>query len=387
MNNFFIIVLDGVGVGELPDSNLYGDEGSNTLGNISRALNGISLPNLQKMGLGNIIPVIGVDRTEIPKASFGKLAEISKGKDSTTGHWEISGLYVDTDFNYYPDGFPDDIMQKFLEVTKCKGYLGNIAASGTEIIKQLGEEHLKTGFPIIYTSADSVFQIAAHQEVIPLDELYHICELTRNIVLADPIKIGRVIARPFTGTTGNFTRTVYRKDYSLSPPSDTVLDVLYKNDINTVSIGKISDLFNYRGINHYIKTFSNEEGCKELLKASKEFVNSLIFINLVDFDVYFGHRNDVAGFASALKNFDDFLPEFLNSLDETDRVIITADHGNDPTTPSTDHSREYVPLLYYGINKAVNDLGTRETFSDIGKTAADFFGITNELKGKSFLHE
>ncbi|HQJ46463.1 MAG TPA: phosphopentomutase, partial [Ignavibacteriaceae bacterium] len=367
MNNFFIIILDGVGVGELPDADLYGDKGSNTLGNISRSLKGISLPNLQKMGLGNIIPIEGVNRTEIPTASFGKLAEISKGKDSTTGHWEISGLYVDTDFNYYPNGFPDDLMQKFLKVTNCKGYLGNIAASGTEIIKQLGEEHLKTGFPIVYTSADSVFQIAAHQEIIPLEELYHICELTRNIVLADPIKIGRVIARPFIGTVGNFNRTVYRKDYSLSPPSDTLLDILYKNGINTVSIGKIGDLFNYRGINNNIKTFSNEEGFKELLKASKEFENSLIFINLVDFDVYFGHRNDVIGFANALKNFDDFLPEFLDSLNETDRVIITADHGNDPTTPGTDHSREYVPLLYYGINKAANDLGTRNTFSDIGK--------------------
>lgn len=387
MNNFFIIVLDGVGVGELPDADLYGDSGSNTLANIARSINGLSLPNLQKMGLGNIISIRGVEKNQNPLSSFGKLAEASKGKDSTTGHWEISGLYVDTDFNYYPNGFPDDLVQKFLDVTGCKGYLGNIAASGTEIIKQLGEEHIKTGFPIIYTSADSVFQIAAHQEIIPLEKLYHICELTRNIVLADPLKVGRVIARPFIGTEGNFKRTVYRKDYSLNPPSDTILDLLSRNGINTVGIGKINDLFNYRGITHNIKTLSNEEGFGELLKASKNFRSSLIFINLVDFDVYFGHRNDAAGFANALKNFDDFLPQFLDGLDVSDRVIITADHGNDPTTPSTDHSREYVPLLYYGINNPAKDLGIRNTFADIGKTAADYFDLPNDLKGKSFLNE
>lgn len=387
MNNFFIIVLDGVGVGELPDANLYNDQGSNTLGNIAKSLNGLSLPNLQKMGLGNIIPIQGVERTKTPVCSFGKLREASKGKDSTTGHWEISGLYVDTDFNYYPNGFPDELMQRFLDVTGCKGFLGNIAASGTEIINHLGEEHIKTGFPIVYTSADSVFQIAAHQEIIPLEKLYHICELTRNVVLSEPLKVGRVIARPFIGTVGNFTRTVYRKDYSLNPPTETILDILSKNGINTVGIGKINDLFNYRGISRNIKTLSNEEGFSELLNSTKEFSNSLIFINLVDFDVYYGHRNDVPGFANALKKFDDFLPQFINCLDINDRVVLTADHGNDPTTPSTDHSREYVPLLYYGNNKTVTDLGIRDTFSDIGKTVADYFSVPNDLKGKSFLNE
>lgn len=387
MKNFFIIVLDGVGVGELPDAHLYNDQGSNTLGNIAKALNGISLPNLQRMGLGNIIPITGIEKTNIHTCSFGKLREASKGKDSTTGHWEISGLYVDTDFNYYPNGFPDDLMQKFLTATGCKGFLGNIAASGTEIINQLGEEHLKTGFPIVYTSADSVFQIAAHQEIIPLDELYKICEITRNTVLAEPLKVGRVIARPFTGKVGSFTRTAYRKDYSLNPPSDTILDILSKNGINTVGIGKINDLFNYRGINYNIKTISNDEGFIELNNSTRKFSNSLIFINLVDFDVYFGHRNDVSGFADALKKFDNFLPQFIDRLDIDDRVVITADHGNDPTTPSTDHSREYVPLLYYGINKSVTDLGIRDTFSDIGKTVADYFCIPNDLKGKSFLNE
>ncbi|HEX9252856.1 MAG TPA: phosphopentomutase, partial [Ignavibacteriaceae bacterium] len=320
-------------------------------------------------------------------ASFGKMSELSKGKDSTTGHWELSGLYVDTDFDYFPNGFPKNILDKFLETTGCKGYLGNKAASGTEIIKVLGDEHLRTGFPIIYTSADSVFQIAAHQEVIPLEKLYEICDKTRNKVLINPLKVGRVIARPFIGKSGSYERTVYRKDYSLDPPSETVLDLLQKNIINTVAIGKINDLFNYRGISIQVKSKSNREGFEKLIKASNEYQQSLIFINLVDFDVYFGHRNDFEGFAIALKEFDDFLPEFLENLDPTDRVIFTADHGNDPTTPSTDHSREYVPVIYFGKNKSAKNLGIRNTFADVGKTAADYFKVKNDLKGTSFLNE
>lgn len=387
MNNFFIIVLDGVGAGELPDAGLYGDQGSNTLGNIANTLNGIYLPNLQKLGLGNIIPIKGIKKSSKPIASFGKMKELSKGKDSTTGHWELSGLFVETDFDYFPNGFPKNITDKFLEISGCKGFLGNKAASGTEIIKELGDEHLRTGFPIIYTSADSVFQIAAHQEIIPLEKLYEICEKTRNEVLADPLKVGRVIARPFLGKSGSYERTVYRKDYSLDPPSETILDLLQKNKINTVAIGKINDLFNYRGISVQVKSKSNKEGFENLIKASNEYKNSLIFINLVDFDVYFGHRNDVEGFAKALKEFDDFLPAFLDYLHPDDRVIFTADHGNDPTTPSTDHSREYVPVLYFGKNKAAADLGIRNTFSDVGKTVADYFKIKNDLKGTSFLNE
>ena len=387
MNNFFIIVLDGVGVGELPDADLYNDTGSNTLGNISQAVNGLNLDNLKKLGLGNIISIKGIDKVNKPKASFGKMNELSKGKDSTTGHWELSGLFVDTDFDYFPNGFPDDIVKKFLKVTGCKGYLGNKAASGTEIINELGDEHLRTGFPIIYTSADSVFQIAAHQEVIPLEKLYEICDKTRTEVLVDPLKVGRVIARPFLGTSGNYKRTVYRRDYSLDPPSETILDILYKNKIQTVAIGKINDLFNYRGINIQLKSKSNEEGFEQLLKSATEYQNSLIFINLVDFDVYFGHRNDAVGFANALKNFDDFLPNFIDKLHPTDRVIFTADHGNDPTTASTDHSREYVPVLYFGKNKVATNLGIRNTFADVGKTAAEYFNIKNDLKGKSFLYE
>ncbi len=386
MYNFFIIVLDGVGVGELPDADLYGDKGSNTLGNIANSINGLNLPNLQKLGLGNIIPIKGIAQTNNPLASFGKMIEQSKGKDSTTGHWELSGLFVDTEFDYFPSGFPKNITDNFLKVTGCKGFLGNKAASGTEIIKEFGDEHLKTGYPIIYTSADSVFQIAAHQDIIQLEKLYELCDKTRNKVLVDPLKVGRVIARPFIGKSGSYERTVYRKDYSLDPPSETILDYCLTNDINTVAIGKINDLFNYRGITVQVKSKSNKEGSKQLLKASYEYQNSLIIINLVDFDVYFGHRNDVKGFANALKEFDDFLPSIIDNLHPSDRLIITADHGNDPTTPSTDHSREYVPVLYYGKNKITKDLGIRNTFADVGKTVADFFNIKNNLKGSSFLN-
>jgi len=387
MNNFFIIVLDGVGVGELPDASLYSDSGSNTLGNIARELNGLHLPNFQNLGIGNVISIKGLDNIANPIASYGKMCELSKGKDSTTGHWEISGLFVDTDFDYFPNGFPENIIDKFLQITGCKGFLGNKAASGTEIIKELGDEHIKTGFPIIYTSADSVFQIAAHQDVIQLESLYEICDKTRNKVLIHPLKVGRVIARPFLGNSGSYERTVYRKDYSLDPPSETVLDLLTKNKINTVAIGKINDLFNYRGISVEVKSKSNREGFEQLIKASKEYHSSLIFINLVDFDVYYGHRNDVEGFANALKELDNFLPEFLENLHQSDRVIFTADHGNDPTTPSTDHSREYVPVLYFGKNKPVTNLGIRNTFSDVGKTAAEYFNVKNVLKGTSFLNE
>jgi phosphopentomutase len=387
MSNFFLIVLDGVGVGELPDAAVYKDEGSNTLANIADAVGGLSLPNLEKMGLGNIVDINGIKKVDNPVASFGKMKEISKGKDSTTGHWEIGGLFVDTDFSYFPDGFSEEIVNSFVKKARLKGILGNKAASGTEIIKELGDEHIRTGFPIVYTSADSVFQVAAHEDVFGLDRLYEICEIARYEVLTSPLMIGRVIARPFIGKSGNYTRTTNRKDYSLDPPVDTILDVLQKNGIETISIGKVSDLFNYNGINIVEKTKSNFEGCQKLLDYTKKPGNNFIFTNLVDFDVYFGHRNDPEGFTKALKEFDEFIPAFINSLNDNDRLIITSDHGNDPTTPSTDHSREYVPLLYYGKNKLANDLGIRKTFSDAAKTAADFFNISNQLKGTSFLNE
>jgi phosphopentomutase len=386
MNNFFIIILDGNGVGEMPDADLYGDAGSNTLGNIAEKVGGLKLPNLQKMGLGNIIPIKDVPPSENPLASYGKMKEVSKGKDSTTGHWEIAGLKVEKDFSYFPDGFPKEIIDKFMEYTGCKGVLGNIAASGTEIIKQLGDEHVKTGYPIVYTSADSVFQIAAHQDVIPLEKLYEICEITRNRVLVDPLVVGRVIARPFAGKSGEYKRTVYRKDFSLAPFAPTLLDLLYENNIPTVAIGKVNDLFNYRGIKYQEKSKSNQEGFEKLIECSAKYKDSLIFCNLVDFDVYYGHRNDPQGFANALAEFDSFLPSFLDKLDETDYLVITADHGNDPTMISTDHSREYVPLLFYNEKQKGGNLGIRSTFSDVGKTAAQFFGLkVNNLKGISFL--
>jgi phosphopentomutase len=387
VNNFFVIILDGVGIGELPDAADYGDAGSDTLCNLANAVGGLNLPNLQKMGLGNIKSIKGVKSQTYPLASFGKMEEISKGKDSTSGHWEIAGLYVDVDFSYYPEGFPEDMMNKFLSKTGCKGFLGNKPASGTEIIKELGEEHLKTGYPIVYTSADSVFQIAAHENAIPLDQLYKICAITRNEVLTYPEIVGRVIARPFLGESGRFNRTTNRKDFSIYPSGITVLDLLNKNDIDTVAIGKVNDLFNFRGIKLREQTKSNEEGCKKLLEYSLNNKQSFIFANLVDFDVYFGHRNDPEGFAEKLEEFDNFLPSLIKNLDESDRLIITADHGNDPTTESTDHSREYVPLLFYSKNKASKNLGVRKTFSDVGKTVANYFNLDNDLNGNSFLNE
>jgi phosphopentomutase len=380
-------VLDGLGIGELPDANLYGDEGSNTLANMAEAVGGLDLPHLRAFGLGNIAPIKGIQPVSFPTASYGKLKEISKGKDSITGHWELAGISIDYDFSYFPNGFPEDMMKRFLKYTECKGYLGNKPASGTEIIQELGEEHLKTGFPIVYTSADSVFQIAAHEEIIPLQQLYEICLLTREKVICSPYLVGRVIARPFIGSKGNFTRTTNRHDYSINPTDKTVLDILYENKITTVGIGKINDLFNKRGIQIYEPTKSNKEGCNKILNYTSKVSNSFIFTNLVDFDVYFGHRNDPVGFAKALKEFDNFLPSLIEKLDETDVLLLSADHGNDPTTPSTDHSREYVPLLFYRKNKFGKDLGTRETFSDAGKTVAEFFKIKNSLKGKSFLNE
>jgi len=387
MNNFFVIVLDGVGIGELPDASKYKDEGSNTLSNIANAVGGLKLPNLELLGLGNIEPIKGINKVTKVQASFGKLEEISEGKDSTTGHWELAGLHVKTEFSYFPNGFSSEIVNKFLKETRCKGVLGNKPASGTEIIKELGEEHLETGYPIIYTSADSVFQIAAHEEIIPLKRLYEICSITREKVLTPPLLVGRVIARPFFGSPGNFSRTKNRKDFSLDPPEPTVMDILYENNITTIGIGKINDLFNYRGIKKQLLTKSNDEGCEQLLKCAVETKGGFIFANLVDFDVYFGHRNDPKGFAQKLAEFDKFLPELLDELDESDRLVITADHGNDPTTPSTDHSREYVPLLYYRKDVVGKNLGVRKTFSDVGKTVADFFGVRNKLNGVSFLIE
>lgn len=339
------------------------------------------------MGLGNIIDISGISKVSLPLAAYGKLAEISKGKDSTTGHWELAGLPVDFDFSYYPNGFPKYLTDLFLAKTGCKGFLGNKPASGTEIISELGDEHCRTGFPIIYTSADSVFQIAAHEDVILLDRLDEICKITRNEVLKYPEVVGRVISRPFIGTSGNYTRTTNRHDYSLDPHGKTIFNYLQENSITTISIGKVSDLFNNQGIDVKFPTKSNKEGCDKLTSVASNYSNAFVFTNLVDFDVYYGHRNDPNGFANALKQFDEFLPGFISKLDESDLLILTADHGNDPTTPSTDHSREYIPLIVYGGMVDKKDLGVRETFADVGKSIGDFFNIKNSLVGKSFLNE
>jgi len=387
LNNFFVIVLDGVGIGELPDAKNYSDEGSDTLGNMANRLGGLRLPNLEKFGLGNIKSIKGIASQESPLASFGKLSEISPGKDSTTGHWELGGLKVEIEFPFYPNGFPKELIDKFLKATGEKGILGNYAASGTEIIKDLGAEHVRTGFPIVYTSADSVFQIAAHEEIIPLKRLYEICSITREKVLVGKDACGRVIARPFAGKEGNFTRTTNRKDFSLDPPEPTILDYCLNAGIETYAIGKVNDLFNYKGIKHQLKTKSNQEGIEKIIEVAKGVTGSFIFTNLVDFDVYFGHRNDPEGLHKALQEFDVRLPEIINSLDETDRLILTADHGNDATDISTDHTREYVPLLYYRKNIAGKDLGIRKTFSDVAQTVAHFFKINNDLQGTSFLNE
>lgn len=380
------IVLDGVGIGELPDAAEYGDRGTNTLGNIARAVGGLHVPNLARLGLGNISDIAGVPRETSPIGCFGKMAERSKGKDSTTGHWEIAGIITQKMFPLYPHGFPKDLLDTFLKATGCKGYLGNKPASGTEIIKELGDEHVHTGFPIVYTSGDSVFQIAAHQDVIPLEQLYEICKKTREQVVVGEHRVGRVIARPFIGTSGNYTRTPNRHDYAVDPPSPTVLDVLFENKINTVAIGKIDDLFTGRGLREKIHTKSNAQGIEEILKQGKKMSSGFLMANLVDFDMLFGHRQDSKGFAHALEEFDAALPEIQNILVDGDLLMLTADHGNDPTDQSTDHSREYVPMLCFSKTGKQNvNIGTRNSFADAGKTVAEFFDVSASIAGESFL--
>lgn len=353
---------------------------------MANIVGGLRLPQLESLGLGNIAPMKGVTPSSSPRASFGRMAEVSKGKDSTTGHWEIAGLLLEREFPTFPKGFPLPLLKKFLAVTGSGGYLGNTTASGTAIIQALGAEHVSTGFPIVYTSADSVFQIAAHEEVIPLQRLYEICRRTRDEVCVGEFAVGRVIARPFVGSTGGFTRTTNRRDFSLLPPSMTVLDVLHARGINTVSVGKVDDLFAGRGLKKKVHTKSNAEGIENIIREASQMQSGLIFANLVDFDTLYGHRNDPQGFAAALEAFDRELPGILETIETGDLLLLTADHGNDPVTPSTDHSREYVPLLCFSKSRkrGVN-LGIRSTFADVGKTIADFFGVENSLAGSSFL--
>jgi phosphopentomutase len=376
------IVLDSVGIGEMPDAAKYGDVGSDTLGNIARQ-RPLHLPNFCSLGLANIKPLTGLAPAAEPVAAYGKCALASPGKDTTTGHWEMVGIHLEKPFPLFPHGFPKDVMDEF-EHRIARHYLGNKAASGTEIIKELGEEHVRTGSPIVYTSADSVFQVAAHEEVIPLFELYKICETAREI-LRGPYEVGRVIARPFIGEPGNFTRTPNRHDYAVPPPKGMLLDQLADRDIDVYSIGKIFDVFLGRGIREYEKTKSNTDGLAKTLAAMDEVERGMIFVNLVDFDQQYGHRNDVEGYARALEEVDRWLPSFNTKLRPDDLAVFTADHGCDPTTPSTDHSREYVPLLAYGpsVKHGVN-LGTRATLSDIGQTVAENYG-TKIIVGESFL--
>jgi len=376
------IVLDSVGIGEMPDAAAYGDTGSDTLGNISRKRR-LHLPNLEQLGLGNIKALIGIGPVDRPQAAFGRCALASPGKDTTTGHWEMVGIHLSKPFPLYPRGFPPEVMEEF-ERRIGRGTLGNCAASGTEIIQELGEEHLRTGKPIVYTSADSVFQVAAHEEVIPLWELYKICETAREI-LRGPYEVGRVIARPFIGNPGAFTRTANRKDYAVPPPKGMLLDQLEAKKVRVYSIGKIFDVFLGRGIEDHEKTKDNRDGMAKTLAALDDLDGGLLFVNLVDFDQLYGHRNDVEGYAQALEEFDAWLPSLYAKLSSDDLLIVTADHGCDPTTPSTDHSREYVPLLVYPPRKPEGTgLGVRSTLSDIGQTVAENFGVKIS-EGTSFL--
>jgi phosphopentomutase len=384
---FILVVLDGVGIGELPDARLYGDEGSNTLANTAEAAGGLSLPHLEALGLGNIAPIRGVSPSRSPAAAFGKMAEASRGKDSTTGHWELAGVPVERAFPTYPSGFPPPLIESFLAATGCTGVLGNTVASGTAIIEEFGEEHLRTGHPIVYTSADSVFQIAAHEEIVPLPRLYDLCRITRTSVCTGADAVGRVIARPFVGTPGSFTRTTNRKDFSLPPFGETVLDLLARAGVRTIGVGKVDDLFDRRGLAEMHHSRSNAEGVASIIRYVRAMASGFLIANLGDFDTLYGHRNDAPGFASALQAFDACVPDLLETAGPHDVFLFTADHGNDPVTPSTDHSREYVPLLVYrrdGRGSGV-DLGVRRTFADVGKTAADYFGIENALQGTSFL--
>ncbi|MDP2210762.1 MAG: phosphopentomutase [Candidatus Aquicultor sp.] len=381
-----LIVLDSVGAGALPDAAKYGDEGSNTLGNTAKAVGGLAVPNLGALGLGNIIEIEGVEPAEHPPAFFGKMAEASPGKDTTTGHWEMMGLRLETLFPTYPNGFPAEVMDAF-EKAIGRGTLGNKTASGTGIMEELGEEHMKTGKPIIYTSADSVFQITTHEEIIPIDELYWMSETARKI-LAGEHAVGRVIARPFIGEPGSFARTHRRKDFSLKPPAKTVLDYALEAGVPVYGVGKIREIFAGMGVPEGIHTESNMHGIDETLKALRERKTGIIFTNLVDFDSEWGHRNNPEGYARGLAAADARLPEIIEALESDDVLMITADHGCDPTTPSTDHSREYVPYLIYG--RALNPgkgLGIRSTFADIGKTIADLLGFEAPVHGTSMKGE
>jgi len=384
-SRIIVIVLDSVGAGALPDAAQYGDEGSNTLGNIARDV-GLRVRTLRSLGLDRVVDLGGAATSAAPTAAIGRMAETSPGKDSVTGHWEIMGIVLERAFPVFPNGFPSELIHAF-EQKIGRGTLGNYAASGTKIIEDLGPDHLRTGKPIVYTSADSVFQIAAHEEVIPIEEQYRINGIAFDLAVTG-YGLGRVIARPFVGKPGSFKRTANRKDFAMTPTSDTVLDRLTAAHVPVVAIGKIEDLFAGRGITRAIHTKTDDEGMDVISSEMASTPRGLIFANLVDFDTQYGHRNDVAGYAANLERFDARLADLLPRLRDDDLLVITADHGNDPTTPSTDHSREYVPILATGPKvKSGVDLGTRSTFADLGQTIAGNFGVAAMKHGRSFLRE
>ena len=379
-----VIVLDGVGIGAAPDADTYGDAGSDTLGNISRALGGLELPNLERAGLGNIAPLAGVAPTARAIAGWGMLVPRSAGKDSTTGHWEIAGVHLARPFPTYPAGFPAAVLRDFGSRTG-RDVIGNVVASGTEIIERFGPEHERSGAWIVYTSADSVFQVAAHEGVVPLAELYRACETARGLLVA-PHDVSRVIARPFVGKPGTYRRTANRRDFSIAPPDETLLDALASAGVERHGVGKVDDLFAGRALRAE-HTTNNADGIVRIHKWLQDAESGFLLANLVDFDQVYGHRNDVPGFYTALREFDAALPSLLSSLREDDLLFITADHGNDPTTPSTDHARECVPVLAFGPRVRPTSLGRRETFSDLGATVAAWFGVPFAGRGRSFLPE
>lgn len=382
-----LIVLDSVGVGEAPDAMDFNDTGADTLGHIAEKMNGLHMPNMGRLGLSNIREIKGVERAERPLAYFTKMQEASRGKDTLTGHWEIMGLITSHPFKVFPNGFPELLITR-LEEASGRSVIGNVPASGTEIIERLGPEHMKTGALIVYTSADSVLQIAAHEEVVPLEQLYTICEKARQLTLDEQFKVGRVIARPFIGSPGNFQRTANRHDYALKPFDRTVMNELSSNNYDVIAIGKIHDIYDGEGITESVRTESNMDGMDKLLRVMENDFTGLSFINLVDFDAKYGHRRDPKGYAGALEEFDERLPEVIEKMREDDLLIITADHGNDPTHPGTDHTREYVPLLVY--SKRFNggrELPVRKAFADVGATIAQNFAINWSGAGDSFLSD
>ena len=382
-NRVTLIVLDGAGIGAMPDAPAWGDAGSDTFGHICESRQ-LQLPNLRSLGLGNIRPLAGIARIENPRGCYGKCALRSNGKDTTTGHWEMAGIILERAFPTYPNGFPQSVLDEFIAKTGVPGILGNIPASGTEIIKELGEEHVQTRKPIVYTSADSVFQIAAHEEVIPLDRLYEICEIARDILHGEH-EVGRVIARPFLGQPGSFYRTENRHDYAVPPPRENLLPLLSGNGLDVVSIGKIASIYDSQGVTQDLTAKNNEQSIDQTIRALKDETRGLIFSNLVDFDMLYGHRRDTEGYARALEHFDSRWPEIEDAMREGDLLMITADHGNDPTYRGTDHTREYAPLIVYGKKaQAGVNLGTRSSLADIGRTIADNFRVDLRA-GQGFL--